>query len=207
MKELTINDLEAQSEGSSIWVLNTSSKSVAGQAAEIHIGIPKINGSKTDSMFVPRTWLPVDLTSYIPRPQLLASTEFRSAINNRLISPISEEDARAIFKQPGAAEEKKRLDGISRNFRAKMAQGLSNDKAVIEEQPGKLPPKSSSLNDQFKIFVERLVSQKDLDILSELKTRGKFTVKQLRFLEKALKGQEKPEADKWVARKLAKKLK
>ena len=89
--EITIASLEEGDHTKAIWALNGSANSAARQAGEVHIGIPKRNGTKVDDLFLPMTWLPIRITDQIPRAQLLESSEFRNAVNNGLLTLISEE--------------------------------------------------------------------------------------------------------------------
>jgi len=115
--EVTIDDLEQDSnDRAPIWVLNSSAQSRAKQAGEVHIGIPKRNGTKVDDLFLPMTWLPIRITDQIPRSQLLESSEFRNAVNSRVMELISAERAAKILAEDGADEERERLEARQRQI-------------------------------------------------------------------------------------------
>jgi len=139
MKTLTISDLERQGPKSTdpIWILNTAPDSLLETQGEVFLSIPKLNAQGNDPLRVPQTWIPIEVTRAIPRRQLLASTEFRSAINSQLITPISAETAQKMLRQSGATEEIQRLDQLARHIRrAGAARTISDSQTEIRRADG-----------------------------------------------------------------------
>jgi hypothetical protein len=119
-----------------IWGINTASESDLGVVGEILLAIPGANG-QNDRLLMPQTWLPQELTRVIPRKRLLKSVEFRSAVDKKLISLISNEEAQRLLRQDGAAEEQEKLRAHARLVRqAGAARTLSDSKAEIARADG-----------------------------------------------------------------------
>lgn len=199
-KVIEISDLEGRNSNEPIWVLNTSVSSDAGQAGEIHIGIPKQNGTKIDPLFVPQTWLPIEVTKQIPREQLLASSEFRQSINKNLLALIAPESALKILEQEGAKEELTRLDELRRHIRqAGAAKTLTTSKAevtmvaggdieaVADHQKAEVTSDDDSgLAPGFAMFAEKIKGMDDINALNALRSRRRFNRKELAFLKSNL---------------------
>jgi hypothetical protein len=191
--ELSMSELESAPATEPIWVLNTAVRSDVGQAGEIILGVPKINGSKIDPLHIPQTWLPIEITRMIPRGQLLAASEFRQSIENKLITPISKEYAQKILSEEGAKEERERLDELRKHIRAAGAAKtlggapevvmVDSETAVTTEASAK---KSAELDAAFVMFAERLVGESDISALNSIRSRGRFSKKELLHLKKVL---------------------
>ena len=212
---LSISDLEKEGPKDPIWCLNTSANSEAGQAGEIHVGIPKQNGTKIDPLFIPKTWLPQELTLQIPKAQLIDSSEFRQAINKGLITLIDASSAQVILRQEGAAEEKKRLDDLRRHIRqAGAAKTIASSGSEITMISGgeeeKVKPlgaggeatsdDDSGLTPGFAMFAERLRDMDDVNALNAIRSRRKFSGKELRYLKSNLP--DKPKTVKAITAQL-----
>ncbi len=134
MKTVTIAELEKKGSKATdpIWALNTAAESEIEAAAEILLTIPKRNGSGNDPLRIPQTWLPQELTKSIPRAQLLVSTEFRQAVNSKLITLIPDTEAKRILGQEGSEDEANRLEEQRRHIRkAGAARSISDSTAEI----------------------------------------------------------------------------
>jgi len=106
--KLTINEIsQPDFEFKPVWVLN---KSRGRNRGVILIGCPKVRGSgDADQIRIPNTFLPTDMTTSVPRDQLLASSDFRQAVTKGLIELIDDSEAKAILSKPGASEELTKL--------------------------------------------------------------------------------------------------
>lgn len=211
---LTISELESGGPKDPIWCLNTSANSDAGQAGEIHVGIPKQNGTKIDPLFIPKTWLPQELTLQIPRAQLIDSSEFRQTINKGLITLIDAASAKAILAQEGAEEEQRRLDDLRRHIRqagaAKTISASGSEITMIsggeEEAVDNTGEKDvtaegdSGLSPGFAMFAERLREMDDVNALNAIRSRRKFSGKELRYLKSNLP--DKPKTVKAITAQL-----
>lgn len=106
-KWTTLAELEQKSIGP-VWVMNTAEKT--GDAAQILISVPKVNGTGVDIVRIPRTFIPIDLTQQVPRQQLLNSAEFRKTLQKQLINLASDPYAKAILSTPDGKAEQRRID-------------------------------------------------------------------------------------------------
>lgn len=213
-RRTTLAELELSTKGP-VWALNSSSSVVgAGLGGDIHIGVPKLNGSKTDPLHVLLTWLPVDLTASIPRDQLLASSEFRKAVKDGLLTLITPEHAAEIEQQEGAAEERARLnakrDAVRRTEAARNLTGnkvgeikmvstmtADDDEAAAPEAPAK----KTSVTATFKSAMQTLAQRSDIDTLNVLRTRA-MTRAQVSHAAKMFR--DKPKTAAHLAKLLAK---
>lgn len=140
LKILDVQYFEAQGTKAlgAIWGINTSDQSALGVNGEVLLAIPKRNGNgQPDLLNVPQTWLPQELTRMIPRQRLLGSSEFRKAVNQKLIGLIDEETARRLLRQSGAVEEQARLDAQTKHVRnAGAPRTIADSNAMIERADG-----------------------------------------------------------------------
>lgn len=97
---LSMAELEAKERGS-LWVLNNtkvaspSGKDTGGLTMTITMG----NG-KNMPVRVPRTFVPIDLSTKVTRTALMDAPEFRDMLNKGMLVAISEESALALLEQP-----------------------------------------------------------------------------------------------------------
>lgn len=140
MKYLSLSDLNKMGPKSMapIWVINTADQSRVGSAGEIVIPIQQQNGQgDPDLVHIPQTWLPQEVTRIVPRKRLLNSTRFMRAINDGLISIISEDDASRLLRQSGAKEETSRLQALQKHIKdAGAARTISDSSAIISRADG-----------------------------------------------------------------------
>ena len=106
-KWTTLAELEQKNIGP-VWVMNTSERS--GDAAQILISVPKVNGTGVDVVRIPRTFIPIDLTMQVPRAQLLNSAEFRKTLQKGLINLVSEPYAKALLSTSDGKAEQRRIE-------------------------------------------------------------------------------------------------
>jgi len=105
MAAMTIRDLEKSKDGG-VFVLNKTSGIEKGR---IVFPVPKSNGVGSDTVLIPSTFIPIDLTEQVSRKQLTESSEFRKCVNSRRVELISEEEYNRLMKQEGADDERDRL--------------------------------------------------------------------------------------------------
>ena len=210
-KYVNVSSLEQGDQKDPIWALNGSAESELGQPGEVHVGIPKVNGSKIDDLYIAQTWLPTCLTDQIPRPQLLASSEFRMAVNNKLIVLISADFAAEILEQDGATEEKERLTEMRRAVReATASRSISDSGAEVistseiqDNREAASESKSDELDSGFVMFANTLEDKTDVEALNLIRGRGKFTSREVRHLLKNLT--DKPKVEAFFRSKMVKK--
>jgi len=120
-----------------IWGINIAAESELQTVGEILITVPGPQGGNPDHLLVHPTWLPQDLTRVIQRKRLLASVDFRKAVDNGLVGLITIEDAERLLRQDGAAEEKEKIATRARDIRrAGSARTLSDSKTEISRADG-----------------------------------------------------------------------
>lgn len=203
-KYLTVSELEQQEPNTPIWALNTSAESRVKHAGDIHIGIPKINGTKVDDLKIPQTWLPICLTDMIPRDQLMSSSEFRNAVNAKLIRIITADHAEQVEAQDGAFEERERMQEKERLVEETTAAKLVSTGAeiiavsdltdvtrgeVVAADPSAHAP--SPVDSSFKMFVAALQSLEDIEALNRIRGRGTFNRAEIKHMMTELKGKTK----------------
>lgn len=140
MKLLSIQHFENEGPKAlgAIWGINTAMETLKVQG-EVLLGIarPTSQGGGKDELRVQQTWLPQELTKNIPRRRLLASTEFRRAVNGGLIGLISEEQAMKMLGQSGAREEQQRLEAVTAHIKkAGSARTIADSKADVSRADG-----------------------------------------------------------------------
>ena len=193
-KYLTVTEIEAQSHQEPIWALNGSAHSEIGQAGDVHVGIPKVNGgTKIDALYLPLSWLPVCLTDQIPRAQLLASSEFRNSVNTKLLMPITTEYANQINQQEGASEERDRLVQRRREVReATAARSITQSGAEIvntteiSDRGEEVESKVAEIDPGFIMFANTLRDKPDIEVINALRGRGKINRREIKHLVKLL---------------------
>lgn len=120
-KWTSLAELEQKTTGP-VWVMNTTEQQ--GEAAQILISVPKINGTGVDVVRIPRTFIAVDLTQQVPRLQLLNSAEFRKSVQKQLIKLCSEAYAKAILSTADGKAEQRRIENAL--LRAQVAADNAN---------------------------------------------------------------------------------
>lgn len=229
IKSITIADLEKQGMRGSVWVINSAAGSQYGLIGEIIINIPKTSGGQPDTLRVPQTWLPIDAAARVPRERLLDAAEFRSAVVNGLITIISEETAAQLLRKDGAREEQQRLvkkdqhvrkQGAARtiadsNVEISRADGVKDDdeeenKVDIygdEDNLAKQTLAGVEDNDGFKpsflMFVDKVQTETDIGALNAIRSRAKFTRKEMRHMRDTLNRSEYPKTVKALKARIA----
>ena len=207
MNQLSVSDVEKQPAHTAIWAINTAPDSILEQTGEILLTIQKLNGSGNDPLRIPQTWLPQELTAQVPRKQLLASAQFRQAIQGQLIGLITEADAKRLLSQDGASEEQAKLLARKRIIKESSAaraitgevklisggdQGdddlerhsLADDVIIAGDEKDEVEPGVSS---NFAMWTDRLLLTTDIEAKNSLRSRKKFTTLELAFLARKLK--------------------
>jgi hypothetical protein len=155
MTALTLQEL-IDTEKGPIWVRNRSSQ-VMAPGGDVFISVT-ISGVQR-VVNVPSTWIPINLTTQVPRKALLDSTYFMEAVNKGLVEPISESDARKILSKDGAEEEVTRLAERARVIReAVQTRSIGRNVTVVnanrdEDEADAVSPQVEKLK---KVSVVRL---------------------------------------------------
>lgn len=126
---IKLRDLEAN-DSNSVFVLNNTKGSTRGQ---VIFGVPKATGVGLDTVVIPATFIPVELTEQVSKHQLMASSEFRNALSKGLIVAIKDEWAIEYLQSQDALDEIERLSNAKEYQRNVMTVTKTDD---IEIQGG-----------------------------------------------------------------------
>lgn len=208
-KYFTVSELEQGDANSPIWAINGSAQSDVGSAGEVHVGIPKVNGTRIDALYMPQTWLAQCLTDQIPRAQLMASSEFRNAVNTKLLILVTPEYAAQINSQEGSDQERETLVERRKHWKeataarsiAQSGAEIVNSSELTSRQAESTDVDPSGLSDAFKTFAVSLDDKSDIEIMNALRSRGKITRKEVKHLIANLK--DKPKTVGFLKDKLA----
>jgi hypothetical protein len=117
IKSLTVADIEEQGPRGPVWVLNSAASSKYDITGELIMSIPGVNGGDPQPLKVLETWLPQDAAARFGRERLLQSSEFRTAVQNGVVTIITPDQAKSILAKAGAREEQARIDDLERHVR------------------------------------------------------------------------------------------
>lgn len=204
-----------------VWAMNSSGNSELGLVGEVLLQIPKLNGSKSDPLKIDQTWLAQDLTRQIPRAQLLESSEFRHAVEKGLVTLVSEDTAKRINNREGAEAERRRLVATRQQIRKlEAARTIANSKSEIRRADGTLDEDevnqgvkvvgdsanaenvailaarglentAEGFEPSFIMFADKVSKEDDINALNLIRSRGKLSTKELRYLRDKLVDQPK----------------
>jgi len=130
---LDFHELEKASIGP-VWVFNNTKGT---KRSDIMFSSARPNGTGTDTVKIPVTFLPIDLTTQVPREQLMTGAEFRRAVSGGLLKVVSDTDARGYMRsldRESISEEKRRLrdlDATSAIQSQSTSMGHSAAEAVV----------------------------------------------------------------------------
>jgi hypothetical protein len=230
IKHLTIADVEDQGPRGSLWVLNSGPSSVYELEGTLLLSIPGTSGQQqAQALKIPATWLPIDLTTMFPKHRILESTDFRAAVRNELLTIIDDATAKKILGQDGARDEQTRLVAEARRIRDAGAARTINDSNVTvtradgikdeDENPVEIHGKDdqevnvakaalkgldldeNGLTPKFVMFAQKVENESDVRALNALKTRSRFSRRELKYLRDNLK--QHPKTVAAVKQKLA----
>jgi hypothetical protein len=109
MKDLVTLGNDATKKGASVFCINTSDLEGAREKGDVLMTV-RLNGSTDPELIrIPLTWIPIDLTSFVPIEALLTSVELRKAINSGTVTLINEETANAILATRMGREEQQSI--------------------------------------------------------------------------------------------------
>lgn len=116
-KSMSMRELE-KSEDLSVFCLNVTE---GVNRSQILFSVPSPMGT-ADTVIVPVTWIPVELTALVSKEQLMAASAFRRAISNGLIALITPEYAEYLMQDDMAKHEADRMRGENIKFRASVSE-------------------------------------------------------------------------------------
>lgn len=210
-KELSIQELEAQGEKGSVYVINTSPR---GSRGDVLFSAPKKNGNGSDVVRITKTWIPQDLTDQVTKAQLLESSEFRKTVRKGLIKLVTADYAELILTQSDAQEEAQRIANL-RSAAQQILRSTPVTDTDEEEEPKSPVAKRRKENiakqeqeaqgitigdSAFDVFLTSLQGKSETEMMNALKNEGSFTRKELKKIQ-AVYG-EVPRVSKFIAKKL-----
>ena len=162
----------------------------------------------------------MDLTTLYPKHRIIESTDFRAALRNGLLTLIDDATANKYLRQEGAAEEQRKLLAEARKRRDAGAartinqstnlevRNLDTNKVGDEENPvdvyggseevsvakaalAGLENNEEGLSPSFVMFAEKVTSEPDIQALNAIKTRAKFSRRELKYLRDTLNNHPK----------------
>jgi hypothetical protein len=107
--QMTLNKLLQEDENTQVYVLNNSDLNGLRNKGEIYIPIRTHAAGDATIIKIPNTWIPIDLTTFVPRKALIDSAEFRRAVQNGIIRLINIATAEEVLHEPEAREEQQVL--------------------------------------------------------------------------------------------------
>lgn len=212
MKSVSLNELREYPASRSVWVLNTTTSSPTMQRnidpetgkwkqerADVVIQVNSAVGDERETVVIPQSFLPVDVTEYASLRDLLESGSFRKALREGLITVIDEDSADELFNAPGADVERKRLREQEikiRNLSA--ARAITKTEVINVSNPsenGNHAPYSEvrpvheiphTEEDDFDpSFVANVMHWSQMDsisVLNEMRVSGKFSRRELSYV-------------------------
>jgi hypothetical protein len=122
-RRVTINDIAAQDDPH-VYVLN---QAVRITKTATHVLIPYTSEQTHDARCIEleMTFIPIDLSNYVPKEELMKNPELRRAWNNYSIDFVLTEEAKKILNTDAALVEMDRLDGVRRQ----------RDRTMANQQP------------------------------------------------------------------------
>lgn len=130
LRLFSLAELEKNPEHGSVWVVNTSK---AERRGDVVITIARNNGIGNDTVVIPATWIPLDLTTMVSRPQLLRDNQFRQALLS-LLTLVHPDDCVKLFAEDEEARaERLRLSNymLVGPVAFQQQQAVSNDVEVF----------------------------------------------------------------------------
>lgn len=98
----------------SLWVVNASDDKGRRPRGEIFMQLKDENGTD-QAIYVPATWLPVDLLQNGTLESFEKSTNFRQYINKELLVAIDKETVKSLQSLPAAKDERERVSALIRS--------------------------------------------------------------------------------------------
>jgi hypothetical protein len=155
---MTLNQLERADVNDPIFVVNKAPP-VGGMRSRLIIPVPKSGMTNTqDTLNIPPTWIPIELTGQTTRDSILSSSEFRKLVTKEYVLVLTPEYARKMLRSDEAQEELRRLK----------QEDLMVDAVAMEHSIGMANPSGSESNEGQQIKPAIILLMDDPDSNSEL---------------------------------------
>lgn len=107
---LRLADLE-DDPSPSVYVINNGTK-IMGQPTHVIVPHKSSQSGEVDSFEIPMTFIPIDLSTYAPKEELLKSPALRSLLAKGILTLMRSEEAENILDTPRAVTELARLRAL-----------------------------------------------------------------------------------------------
>ena len=101
LSRMSLRELEQQGKGS-IFVINATRGDRRGN---IVLSVARTQGTGFDTMMIPMTWIPIELTTLASYAQLIADSSFRQAVATEMIHVVNAEQAQNYLESNEAARQ------------------------------------------------------------------------------------------------------
>ena len=219
-KYTSIRELEL-SKDPGVFILNTTPRAAR---ADVLFSMQRQSGGE-DIVKVIKTFIPQDLTTQIPKDQLLRSAQFRACVAKGLIKLLTPEYAEKLLSTEDAQEEQSRIFALQSAANTILAASAAT--AVNSEEEDDAPTSPTSRRrkvnqkaaeeanaekevqrpqgeDAFDLLLNSLTTETNPTlVLNRLRNEGSMTVKELKKDIKML-GKKFPKVGAWAQKLLAK---
>ena len=175
---ITLSALEMNKKSPSVWVMNRTEGDTRSR-----ILIPTKTKSGDMILTIPATFVPVDLSMQASKDDLLTSAQFRQTISKGLIDLLSDEEADAILRMEGAAEEVLRLQRESRQGKKgnKADQELGGEGEATQAQ-SRVELEEKKASSAVVNLATQLEGLSDIAVLNSIRSLGNLAVVDLKYL-------------------------
>lgn len=152
MRKLLLREAEATLENdSSLYVMNRTNDPVGA----INLTAVGAGGTRIP-VVIPNTFIPVDMSNFVPKENLLRDATFRRLVQSGVVILINSEDAeRAISANPRAEKEQQRIYSV-------------NSELQEDETPGTVTIGGDDVKTEKKVVTENEVSPFALGVVQRL---------------------------------------
>lgn len=210
---ISLHDIETSEHGN-VWVLNRTSGTDKGP---VNFTVPKSNGTGMDTVIVPLTFLPIDLTEQVTKKQILDSSEFRRALRLGFISLVDNDSAQAMMTISGAEEERLRLRSEMLNMEVGAQVSSTNPEEIqpnnaamsavdMRERAGAVS-ESAAVSSENRIdnllptvvvLMEELADKEEVHVINSLRTlRSELTQDDLSYIQDKARSANYRKLAKW----------
>ncbi len=198
MKNITLSEFERDETQKSLYCINTTKGRSRGQ---VIFSVPRAGTMGMESVIIPPTFIPIELTAQANRDQLLASTDLRKAIAKGLIELVSSVDAISFMgTDPHAKIEFNRLANAQEYQRNVMTATHMDDvpehnivDPAMQEFAAPIHYDMENAVDSVTGSIVHLIgmlqeSKDDTDAIASVRAMGELTTQDLKYIyEKAPK--------------------
>lgn len=191
-KFTTIQDVERSGEFGGVYCMNITP---ATQRSQIVFTVAKLHGDGLDNVFIPATGFPIELTAQVTKRQLLNSSEFRRAVNQKHIQLVTSDYFNEMMAEEGSHEEvQSAMSEMTTTIDA--VQGVSSAKAALEDQQDEV----NRVHPQVELVVEQLNAGdlREMDALGKLRGLGDLNKRSFQHISKNTKSHAR--IQNWIVR-------